>query len=246
MYIITGASDNHYFTLINMINSFINNTTNIGLIVYNLGINNNRWIQMQEMFKNNTIIFRIFDYSKYPDWFNIEQTSGRFERGAWAWKSAALYEIYLEKIDDIIVWMDAGNLITDNLNNLNNFLIKNGIFSGVSSGSIAQWTHPSTIQALNCSWVNCMNRNAACIGINTSIDYALDFLNEWHEKCMDKDCIAPEGSGRHNHRQDQAVFTILFYKYKMKYNFDEYINTYLNILLGFTIHNDFGDSDNPH
>jgi hypothetical protein len=48
---------------------------------------------------------------------------------------------------------------------------------------------------------------------------------------IDKNCIAPNGSNRQNHRQDQAVFSILFYKYL---NTSSFSNNYL----GYTIHND--------
>jgi len=37
-----------------------------------------------------------------------------------------------------------------------------------------------------------------------------------------------------NFRQDQAVFTVLFYQYSKKYNFD----TSLYDHIGYTIHND--------
>jgi hypothetical protein len=230
MLIVTGASNNHYLTFINMINSFVNfsNTEN-KLIVYNLGFDEDKWLNIQNLYKNHAnIIYKIFDYSKYPEWFNINIEAGQF-----AWKPTIIYNTWLEYENEIIVWMDAGNLVLNNLTELQNFVLINGIYSGVSSGDITKWTHPETIKYMNCTWVNEINRNGACIGFNTKIDYVKDFLTEYYNCSQTKECICPDGSSRKNHRQDQAVFTVLFYKYIIKYNFSS-----SNEYIGYTIHND--------
>ena len=43
MIIITGASDNHFYSLINMINSFMRHNIKDILIVFNLGLNPSNW-----------------------------------------------------------------------------------------------------------------------------------------------------------------------------------------------------------
>jgi hypothetical protein len=61
-------------------------------------------------------------------------------------------------------------------------------------------------------------------------------VREWCECTLRRECIAPEGSDRSNHRQDQAVFTILYYKYQEKYNFidiDYYIDLKIHNKLKF-------------
>ena len=53
MIIITGASDNHYLTLINMIKSFVRfNNNEHKLIVYNLGLEQVKWSIIQNLYKN--------------------------------------------------------------------------------------------------------------------------------------------------------------------------------------------------
>jgi hypothetical protein len=218
-----------------MINSFIHhNTEKYNLIVYNLGLDNDKWENIQHMFSNyNLISYKVFDYTKYPSWFNIN-----IEAGHYAWKPTIIYNTYLEHTEDIIVWMDAGNLILDNLKELYDFLLKNGVYSGVSSDNIEKWTHPTTINYLKCSWLTEQNRNGACIGFNPKLGFAKDFLIEFYECAQIKECIAPDGSSRRNHRQDQAVFSVLFYKYMMKYNFNDYKNSHWKEHLGYNIHND--------
>jgi len=233
MYIITGASDNHYLTLMNMINSFIKYNDRHKLIIYNLGLEETKWNNIKEKYNNQGFIFKIFDYSKYPEWFNIN-----IEAGQYAWKPTIIYNTFLEYTDEILVWMDAGNLINENLQKLESFLINNYIYSATSNGTIKDWTHPLTIQYLNCKNLENENRNGACMGFNTKIDLVKDFITEFYNCANDKNCIAPEGSSRKNHRQDQAVFTILFYKYLCEQNNTFYYNDDWNHYLCYSIHND--------
>jgi len=225
MYIITGASDNHYLTVMNMIDSFIRYNDTHKLIIYNLGLEESKWNHIKEKYNHHDFIFKVFDYSKYPEWFNIN-----IEAGHYAWKPTIIYNTFLEYTDEIVVWMDAGNLINERLQKLESFLIDNYIYSATSSGTIKDWTHPSTIEYLNCTNTGHENRNGACMGFNTKIDLVKDFITEFYNCAMDKNCIAPDGSSRRNHRQDQAVFTILFYKY--------FSNPISNYHLCYSIHND--------
>jgi len=236
MIIVTGASNNHYLTLINMINSFSFHNTKNYLIVYNLGIDDNKWNNIRSLYSSNKYIsYKSFDFSKYPSWFNIN-----IEAGQYAWKPTIIYNTYIEHNNEIIVWMDAGNLIHNNLKDLELFLEKNGVYSAESSGDIAKWTHPDTIKYLNCLNVNNQNRNGACIGFNTKKEFAKDFLIDFYKCAQIKECIYPNGSSRKNHRQDQAVFTILFYKYLYEKNisFQSYKNSHWQYHLGYSIHND--------
>ena len=75
---------------------------------------------IQDKYKDNNFHFKIFDYSKYPSWFNIN-----IEAGQYAWKPVIIYDTFLEFQNEIIIWMDAGNLIHDNLDKLEDFIKKN-------------------------------------------------------------------------------------------------------------------------
>tara|TARA_B100000768_G_C11283367_1_gene380145 strand:+ start:4215 stop:4940 length:726 start_codon:yes stop_codon:yes gene_type:complete len=240
MIIVTGASDNHYFTLIQFINSFIKNNINGNLIIYDLGIHEKRWTELQEKYTSYNFSFKVFEYTKYPDWFDIN-----VNRGEYAWKPAIIYETYKEFDNEIIIWMDSGNLFLNNLNDLVSFIERNYIHSGITSGNIQNWTHPNTINLLGCNDIYKPNRNGACIGFNTRVTWVKEFIETYHQYCSNKDAIAPLGSSRENHRQDQAVFTILFYKFLDKYKFTNYTNKTWNVFIGYSIHNDIGGSDNP-
>jgi hypothetical protein len=232
MIVVTGASDNHFLTLINMISSFMHHNENNHLIIYNLGLSDDKWHNIQQKFNHPSLSFKVFDYSKYPEWFNIQ-----IEAGQYAWKPTILYNTFLDHPDEKIVWMDAGNLI-QNLKELENFLDQHEVYSGTSDGTIEKWTFPDTIKYMKCTWTDRENRNAACLGFNCKTEKAKDIIKEFHDLAQIKECIAPEGSSRKNHRQDQAVFSILFYKY----NCFNFCNKDWKHHLGYSIHNDI----DPH
>ena len=76
-------------------------------------------------------------------------------------------------------------------------------------------------------------RCAATIGINYNIDWVRKLIKEWRDLALIKECICPDSSDRSNHRQDQAVLSILFYKYKDIYKFKNICN-----YVDFSIHNE--------
>jgi len=230
MIIITGASDNHYSSLVNLIYSFIqHNYTNNTLIVYDLGIEHDKW----ERFKLKcnsipTISFRKFEYERYPAWYNIKINAGEY-----AWKPAIIYNTFIENPGQKLLWMDSGNLIKTDLKELDQFVESNGVYSALSSGTISRWTHWKTIEYLKCGWSDELMRNAACIGFDTKNLLAVNLLLDYYKYCQIKDCISPKGSNRYNHRQDQSVFSILFYQHLRQKNI-----LFCNYYLGYSIHND--------
>jgi hypothetical protein len=108
MHLVTGASDNHYKSLINMILSFMKfhkNDPDYVIIVYNLGIKEELWTRLLNIFSRYTnFIPETFDYSQYPDYVNININAGEY-----AWKPIIIHKVF-NKYKDITLWMDAGNI----------------------------------------------------------------------------------------------------------------------------------------
>jgi hypothetical protein len=42
-----------------------------------------------------------------------------------------------------------------------------------------------------------------------------ELINQWKACALTKECIAPAGSSRQNHRQDQAVLSVLAQQYDL-------------------------------
>ena len=232
MILVTGASANHFLSLCNLIESIFKNVDSAQhkLIVYDLGLDTNQIKKINEFVNRyGNASIKTFDYDIHPDWFDITVNAGEY-----AWKTSIIYDTFKSHHGEIILWMDAGNLVHNNLEQLIKYIETNHIHSDTASGTIKDWTHPQTIEYMLCKDTGKPNRNAACLGFNTKTDWVCELLEDHRKHCFIKECIAPEGSSRQNHRQDQSVFTILYYAYQQKHGFN---NNKMNDY-GYTIHND--------
>lgn len=226
MHLVTGASDNHYKSLINMILSFMKfhkNDPDYAIIVYNLGIEESKWTKLLNIFNRySNFVSEVFDYSLYPEYVNININAGEY-----AWKPIIIYDVF-NKYKDVTVWMDAGNVIINRLDNITRLIKRDNIYSGYSGSkgdTINRWTHPKTIEYMGgfadgYDITQCQSRNGACVGFNYNTNYVKKFVEEYRKYALIKECIAPEGSSRENHRQDQSIFSIMFYKYYLTHQFN--------------------------
>jgi len=207
MYIVTGASDNHFKSL----KQFLRSVNGHTCYVYNLGLSEKN---IKEL-KTFDILYRVFDYSQYPDYYNIQINAGEY-----AWKSAIIKQTMdeIQQTDTtVLVWCDAGNIIAHNLDNIQKSVQQNRIHSPTSGGNICKWVHTKTLEWFYISpdhtCLTLQMRNAAILGFCIGDTDVRDFINEFYACSKIRECIAPIGSSRINHRQDQAVFTILYYRF---------------------------------
>jgi hypothetical protein len=225
--IVTGASQNHSKSLKQFLGTLKNVQIPFQCYIYDLGLNEETLNSLNQLYPD--FIYKSFDYSKYPEYFNININAGEY-----AWKPVIIEEVSKE-VEGIIVWCDSGNKIIASLKNLYKIIETQGIYSPTSSGDIRKWTHPLTLEYFginSCSlYLNKQNRNGACLGFDTGKIEVKEFIQKFSRLAQDKACIAPEGSSRTNHRQDQAVFTILYYQF-----FGERMTE--NRYISFSIHND--------
>jgi len=108
--------------------------------------------------------------------------------------------------------MDAGNVLIEDLSRIRAALSRAGFYSPRSGGTVNDWTHPKILEffGLNARWGDGReNLNGACVAFDPGFDRALALARKWNEGALLKRCIAPEGSDRSNHRQDQALLTVL-------------------------------------
>src|SRR5262249_4791023 len=140
--------------------------------------------------------------------FNISVNAGEY-----AWKPVIFCDI-LNEFKGLVCWMDAGNLVTEPLTMVRRITTKIGMYSPSSSGIISEWTHPGTLACLNVPDALLSQRNLAgsCVAVSYCNPIAREIANEWKECALTRGCIAPIGSSRKNHRQDQAVLTIIAHK----------------------------------
>jgi hypothetical protein len=207
--IITGADSSHYKSLVQLLSSIILYEKNTKVIVFDLGLTDLEKNELNEKIKTiETIEIRKFDYSKYPKFFNIKINAGEY-----AWKPIIISNI-LNEFKCSVIWMDAGNVILSPLKTIRKILNLTGFYSPYSEKKISSWTHPKTLKFLEASnkILEKRNLNGACIAVNYNFSEVKKVIDKWKQCALMKECIAPEGSSRKNHRQDQATLSVIAYQ----------------------------------
>lgn len=219
--IVTAASGNHFKSVCQFLKSV---PISFRMIFYDIGLTTEEASYLKTTFN---IIYRVFDFSKYPEHVNLSSP----DAGAYAWKPIIINEVYSESNTDVLLWCDSGNLLNSDIHECINIVRKNKIFSGRTSGTILDWTHPTVLMKLNIpsDMLHRSMRNAAFVGILCNDHITRTFVNEWYTHALDKDSILPPGADRSNHRHDQSILTYLYYKYNVPV---------IDYYIGHSIHND--------
>lgn len=214
-YLVTGASQNHFKSLKQFLTS-INDITQ-ECFVWDLGLDPQSITELTTLF--STVLYRKFDYSQYPDYYNIHISAGEY-----AWKPAVIKETMDELLkkdgadSKILFWCDAGNMLNStSIALLQDIVNTNKLYSPVASSTLKTWTHPKMLDFFSINnthpILNNENRNGAQLGFLITDKEIQEFVTQFDECARQKECIAPEGSNRSNHRQDQSLFTILYYRF---------------------------------
>ncbi|KAG0056599.1 hypothetical protein BGZ83_004381 [Gryganskiella cystojenkinii] len=239
--IVTAASSNHFCALESFLYSMSELMEGLErterrptLVVYNLGGMDQEQRAQLEYLKDNQYIdeYKDFDYSAYPAFWDIS-----IARGEYGWKAGMIKEV-ADKYRGLILWLDSGNMLAlDFLRYLPGYLEKFGFWSPQSSGTFKQYTHPGLPAYFQDDLENYAqetNCNGAAIAFDASQDKVYNgLLQKWYECSRTKACIAPEGSSRSNHRQDQAALTYLVKKMRYMEQCRHFPEHY-----GVTVHQD--------
>ncbi|GAA5798451.1 hypothetical protein EDC94DRAFT_593768 [Helicostylum pulchrum] len=221
--IVTASSANHLCSLENFLYSLYDLRSQVNadefprIVVYNIGMNRTQLPVMDQFVENGLVDdLETFDYFKYPRFWDVAINAGEY-----AWKTGIVHEAsikYTKDSNGILVWLDAGNIVTPEfLRSIASVIRKSGGFwSPRSSKHMAQWTHPGMYEYYDADpeeYARNSNCNGAAIGFDTSNKTIMDtVIKPWLDCGLDKNCIAPPGSSRINHRQDQAALTFLAYR----------------------------------
>ncbi|KAF8979258.1 hypothetical protein BGZ46_005665, partial [Entomortierella lignicola] len=115
----------------------------------------------------------------------------------------------------IVLWLDSGDRPSiEFLRWLPSFMHRYGLWTPQSQDDMHKWTHPGLLSYYHDSLDNFPKDESNCNGAviafdvkNTTVRNGI--MKEWVQCSHIKECIAPEGSSRENHRQDQAALTYL-------------------------------------
>ena len=237
--IVSGCNDNYIFTMIDFIEKYKeNNLVFNNLIIYDYGLNENN---LNKIIKYKTLYgFKIikFDYCNYPEHVNLHKYTGH--QCNYAFKPISIYNTCLENPNKKIIWMDCANRFNStSINDILNILQNQSIYSPIccKAGSIEslELHHITTIMhfELTDDIHLIPQRTGGLFGVDYSSVCGNNIINEWYKCSLNKNIIAPEGSSRNNHRQDQSVLTMLMYLYEKSNG----INFISNIVRGISFWN---------
>ncbi|CAM6127302.1 unnamed protein product [Calypogeia fissa] len=154
---------------------------------------------------------RLFDWSAYPSWMRINQNLGYFGgTGEYAWKAVMVHTVLRER--GIVIWGDAGDRFHDSESLIDTLRVLNstGFVSRTSHGFVYTRTHPLVLKYFRANipsiW-DMENCEAALVGF--TLKKYTELARPWYDCSITRQCIAPDGSDRSNHRQDQAALTML-------------------------------------
>jgi hypothetical protein len=190
--------------LLNLLASARRHEPTMSVVVYDLGLTADQQASVTDL----GCELRRFDFASYPAFVDIRKSAGQY-----AWKPQIIRTVAGER-PGIVCWMDAGNIVDEPLLQLRGETARFGYYSANSSGTLGAWTHPGMLRYLGlpAGWKSdAANLNGACIAFDTRNPMAVDLLDRWANLSLIEDCIAPRGSDRSNHRQDQALLTVLAY-----------------------------------
>lgn len=224
--IVTASDTSHFLSVKQLISSINHFERKSKIIFYDLGLRE----EEKEEIKNMNLIYKIFKFEDFPDYVNIKEKNS----GAYAWKPQIINE-EINNGNELLIWMDAGNKITRNLNKFRIILTFYGFFSPLSNGHVEQWTHIKTLKQLQIKNKIYKKRmlNAAIVGFNPIVEKNLDFIRVWSKLSLRQEIISPDGCGKHNHRFDQSLLTVLFYN-----SFNKLFFNRTHRWLGILIHQD--------
>lgn len=247
--LVSGASESHGNLIILMLYQIINLETDLCFVLWDLGLNLQQLKIVNEIInyiqRNKTIriviFYHYFNFTKFPFYFNIQKNSGEY-----AWKPVIIFYTY-NKYRKPLFWLDAGCFINGSLLSVYEHIKNKQIWSISTKHTIKKYTHSHTLQYLNVS-SNIQNQimcTGGVVGFYYPSSLSLTILNTWKECALNRECIAPNGSNRKNHRQDQSVLSIFLYKNNIYYNCKENMNynfsIQFDVKIKFYKNKDFSD-----
>lgn len=227
--IISGCNDNYILTMIDFIKKYSENQLDFNkLIIYVYSLNEtnlNKIIKYKNLYSFEIVKF---DYSNYPEHVNLDKYTGL--QCNYAFKPISIYNACLENPNKKIIWMDSANRFNStSINDILNILQNQYIYSPIAcrKGSIEsiELHHIDVIRhfELENDIHLIPQRSSGLFGVDYSSICGKNIMNEWYKCSLNKNIIAPEGSSRNNHRQDQSVLSMLMYLFE-KLNDITFIN----------------------
>jgi len=219
--VVTAASSNHFGALRQMLESL--RRLHARVECYDIGLTAQEAAVLPRW---EGLVYRRFDYSAYPEHLNVEVNAGEY-----AWKPVIVADV-VERARSAdhpsdVLWADAGCYFHALQPIADRIAQGKGVWVRASPGTMREWTHPGMFDSLGADpheYGEKPNADATLVGFaaGSAQPAAIEALYRnivlpWKACAMNKDCIAPPGSSRKNHRQDQAALS--YFVHRAGYSF---------------------------
>lgn len=198
--VVTGANHRQGQSLLSLLDSVRRHHPSASLHAWDLGLCPHQRSRLEGM---DGVRLRPFPFADYPPYFDV--SAGRY-----AWKPEIIAQELQAAQNDVVVWLDPRDGVHRSLDRVLHLARRFGVYSPYSAGTMGQWTHPGMIERLNLTFrPRAHPLNAALVALDARSVAAHEVADAWRVCAHDLTCIAPEGSHRGNHRQDQAALSII-------------------------------------
>jgi len=208
--LVSAASSTHFSSAVTWLLAADAHERCARIVMYDLGFSPSQLQILKEYAENfplGNIHIEEFDLGKYPPHAALSART-------YAWKPLLIQEV-IHKHGGLVIWNDAGDVINGRLDKLYNVTQMYGFYSAIAKGTIEDWTYPTTLErfGIDESLLAKPELSAAILAIDTTNKTVMSrVMQPWFDCAMEKECIAPTGSSRKNHRQDQSIITCLALK----------------------------------
>lgn len=233
--VVSAATLDHFNALECMVSTLHQTDPTVPVLVHSLDSHiSARAARLQAA--NARVSVRLVDWSLMPSFARVrphlrEKRDESAKAGHYAWKPLLIAQAFERGEQEALIWLDAEHRLA-HLNLLRRMAASakalGGVLSMWSAGSMARWTHPHTLAYMyNASTSSATaavlgpqrppsvtlgateNCDASTLVLIRGHPRAAAVLRAWTACAQVEECIAPAGSSRANHRQDQAALTVI-------------------------------------
>ena len=227
---ITAADSEYYEPCLSLVKNIRKLDPKSKIVVYNLGLTSK---QTAMLITIDNLELIEFEFENYPSFIKEKKLPDN-RLGNYAWKAVIISEV-LKNYTGNIIWLDSACILDEKIDLIKRIIGTKGLFFVKATGNIGEWTHLQTLKIMDA--VKLTNKDcvmSGIIGLNSQNALANALIIDWVKYSLNEECIAPNGSSRLNHRQDQSIFQILVHKHKLSKNIYNHNNFNIEINQVFT------------
>lgn len=207
--IVSATDESHYRSFIRLWHSVRKYSPGATFTLYDLGLEPHHRSALATL----GVTVKRFPFENYPDFFDMKRV-----HGSYAWKPSIL-ELEIRQCQrDVLLWMDAGCLVTSSFSSVVSMAQKYRVIVNPSASNYRGYLHPTAAIEFERRGLLKTSReatedlkmlSAAFIGFWLPDPQSLIIARSWAAFAKERDVIGPDGATSANHRFDQVLLDAL-------------------------------------